>query len=63
MKFPHIFHDWSKWEQYTEKITYIWSGLFLPDSLQGKEYEGSVNRQRRHCLVCNMVEIRNITAD
>lgn len=52
----HIFHKWSKWEQYTETGTYYFSGLLAPKEVRGTSQPYSETRQRRTCEICGKMQ-------
>ena len=47
----HIFHKWSKWEEYREQITGWLGGKLIPS------YE---HWQKRYCLKCGYTERREV---
>lgn len=57
----HIFHRWSKWEQYTWSGTVTYTGLLVPKSLQGSKIAVIEYRQKRKCSVCGKVEDEELT--
>lgn len=50
-----IFHEWTKWEQYTETGIEI-LGLLAPKNMRGKEVRYNDLRQRRVCKKCGKME-------
>ena len=46
-------HKWSKWEQFSEN-----HNLITKDGKLSPKY--IVKKQKRHCLICNRVEIERI---
>ena len=59
----HIFHDWSKWEQYDIDVEVILTGLWFPIELRGKRVIQTQHRQKRHCLECNFEQDKEIKSE
>ncbi len=54
-----IFHNWLKWEQYSEEGTMI-LGRLHPKNVQGKEVMYQEDRQKRTCKDCGKVQDEKI---
>ena len=54
-------HDWSKWEQYTETGTILYSGFLVPKEMRGKTAPYSEKRQKRTCKTCGYMEDRLVS--
>ena len=52
----HIFHKWSKWEQYTWKGTVTMTGLMVSPRIEGKLIPLEESRQRRTCGICGKLQ-------
>lgn len=52
MKMPHIFHKWSAWQYYSQKI------IVPPNGFRSFPYTLTVRRRRRHCQVCNIEQFQ-----
>ena len=56
----HLFHNWSKWEQYTWTGTVTETGLLVPKEQRGIRYPLEEKRQKRMCKICGYVQERVI---
>ena len=56
----HIFHKWSKWEQFTWKGKTCMTGILAPADIRGKWFDTEERLQRRTCEVCGKTQEETI---
>lgn len=56
----HIFHKWSKWEQYEWVGSVTGVGVLLPKELRGKRIPIVESRQSRICEICGKMQDEEI---
>ena len=55
----HIFHKWSKWEEYTRTML-VMPGILSPKEQRGKLYESVEMWQKRECLICGYTQRESV---
>ena len=56
----HIFHKWSKWEEYNHRYSGAYYGFWIPEEQRGVTREFSDLREKRVCEVCGKTQDRLI---
>ena len=52
----HLFHKWSKWEQFEWKGKTCMTGILAPKDTRGKWFDLVELRQKRKCTVCGKMQ-------
>lgn len=55
----HIFHKWTKWEEYDQQMIVI-PGIFYPVEQRGKQFRIIEKFQKRTCEKCGFTERREV---
>lgn len=53
MRLPHLFHRWTPWKYYAQKIT------IPPSGFRDFDYTFTLHRRKRQCLVCGLEQFQH----
>lgn len=51
----HLFHKWTKWEEYDESV-FVIPGILFPKEHRSKTYREIQKWQKRQCVVCGKTQ-------